>query len=549
VSERVAGLRLQIALALIGLLTLAFVPLYLAVASLSRATLIGVSEGSAEAVAHTLGSALLSDGDASSLREVNAEGGALARFVGEAVPDVCMTRGANGAAGGGIACASCATCNGEGASALRAMLGSIAADVTADVTADVRADAPPRATRVRTQAIRPIDAGTFDVVVASGSTRLGARIRSTDVTSRARPLLRLVALYMGFFAIALVVFASFALTRLIVRPVDALARAAMRVAAGARTLDVESTGAAELADLAKSLRTMTARLVADEAAMRAQVEALSETTRRLTEARALVARSERLASVGTLAAGFAHEVGNPLAALAGLVDLLEAGGLSAEEERDFLARIKRETERLQAIVRKLLDFARPEASASDAATSVAGAPRGEAPAAAPKGPREPVSASHADVRAVASDVLALLRPQKNFAGVRLEASLPEAANVAMPSAHLAQVLLNVLLNAADAVQTRKSDAPARIALEAVDEGPYVRIAVSDNGPGVAPEVRARVFEPFVTTKEVGAGTGLGLAVCRGLVEEVGGRIELDVTYTEGARIVMRLPRAAVAKPA
>ena len=100
-------------------------------------------------------------------------------------------------------------------------------------------------------------------------------------------------------------------------------------------------------------------------ALRAKVEELTLTTVRLKEAQRQLVRSEQMASVGRLSAGLAHEIGNPLAAILGMEDLLLEGGMSAEEQRDFLARMKKETERISGVIRDLLDFARPEGGAAD----------------------------------------------------------------------------------------------------------------------------------------------------------------------------------------
>jgi signal transduction histidine kinase len=347
-----------------------------------------------------------------------------------------------------------------------------------------------------------------------------ARLRTDDESDRAAPLVRVVALYMTTFALALLVFAYFSLTRLIVRPVEALVRAADKVASGARVLEVPRAGARELADLGASVRAMTARLIADDEALRAKVDELTRATERLTQAQAQLARSERLASVGRLAAGIGHEIGNPIAAIMGMQELLLAGDLPKETELDFLARMKKETERIHTVLRDLLDFARPEQPPASLAT--------------PPAP--------ADVALVVDDVFALVEPQKTFRDIAVEkdvaADLPK---VALPAPRLTQVLLNLMLNAADAISaTRKS---GKIAVRARADGERVRIEVEDDGPGIARDIRGSLFEPFVTTKDVGAGTGLGLAVCRGLVEATGGTIALDPDHAPGARFVVTLPAA------
>ncbi|MGH7437705.1 MAG: sensor histidine kinase, partial [Polyangiaceae bacterium] len=276
-------------------------------------------------------------------------------------------------------------------------------------------------------------------------------------------------------------------------------------------------------DLSASVRSMAERLIAEEAALLLKVEELTETTSRLTRTQAQLVRSERMASVGRLSAGLAHEVGNPIAALIGMEDLLLEGGLSPEEQRDFLQRMRRETERIHTIIRDLLDFARPEGPRSGA---------------------EAGAEQRAEVGRVVDDVVALARPQKEFRGVRIDAGIDEALAVAMSHNQLTQVLLNLVLNAGAALASvPREDGQVRLRAFAA-AGDKVRIEIEDNGPGVAPAVRDRMFEPFATTKEVGRGTGLGLAVCRGLVEAAGGEIGFDPAVERGATFFVELPSAA-----
>ncbi len=336
----------------------------------------------------------------------------------------------------------------------------------------------------------------------------------------AAPLVRLVALYMVVFALALLVFAYFSLTRLIVRPIDELVEAADRVASGARTLRVPRTGPRELVELSLSVQSMAERLIAEEAALILKVEELTDTTTRLSRTQAQLVRSERMASVGRLSAGLAHEIGNPIAALIGLEDLLLDGDLPPEQHRDFLQRMRRETERIHMIIRDLLDFARPEEPGRS-------------------GDLEPPA--RADVGRVVDDVVALARPQKHFRGVAIDTEVAGDLAAAIGASRLTQVLLNLLLNAGAALAAAPPES-GRVRLRAFAiDGPRVRIEIDDNGPGVAGKVRDRLFEPFVTTKEVGQGTGLGLAVCRGLVESAGGEIGLDPAFEGGARFYVVLP--------
>jgi signal transduction histidine kinase len=200
----------------------------------------------------------------------------------------------------------------------------------------------------------------------------------------------------------------------------------------------------------------------------------------------------------------------------GLEDLLLEGGLSREVERDFLVRMKKETERIHRILKDLLAFARP------------GEP----------GERDPDAAG--SVEAAVHDTVALVMPHQSLKDVELALDLhPELPEVALSRERLIQVVLNLVLNAADAVG---AGGHVKIAAERSELG--VRLSIEDDGPGIDARVLGRLFEPFVTTKEVGKGTGLGLAVCRGLVESVGGTIALDPSVARGARFVVDLPRAS-----
>ncbi len=354
------------------------------------------------------------------------------------------------------------------------------------------------------------------VLVPNAGGAVVAIVRTDDDSAHTTPLLRLLALYTSLVALALLTATYFALTRLIVRPLDALAHAAERVAGGARRLAVPRTPVRELGELGRSLNTMTERLISEEDKLRKKVDEVELATQRLRETQQQLVRSERLASVGRLAAGLAHEIGNPIAALIGLQDLLLAGGLTPEEQHDFLSRMRRESERIHRILRDLLAFARPS--------------------------QEDLESRHpGDVEAAVHDTAALLMPHPALRDVDLALDVhTDLPRVSLSREQLVQVLLNLVLNGADA-----AGPGGHVRIEAFGAAGGVRLSVTDDGPGVASEVQGRLFEPFVTTKEVGKGTGLGLAVCRGLVEAAGGTIELDSSVPRGARFVLELPEARV----
>lgn len=347
---------------------------------------------------------------------------------------------------------------------------------------------------------------------ARGTARVAVALDQSSAYLHA--LTRSFALYMGLVALMLLLAIFIALGRLVIQPLETLAGAAQRVASGSRRWEVAQMPARELSMLDSSLATMTAHLLNEEQELRRRIEDVNAATERLKEAQQRLVRTERLASVGRLAAGLAHEIGNPITSLIGLQDLLIEGGLSATEQSDFLARMRRETERIHRILRDLLDFARPSQAQDHQAL------------------REP-----GDVAGAIDDALALVSPQKVMKQVHVECMLDEPLPlVALSRTELVQVLLNLLLNAADALSGEGA-----VTVRARQSGALVRIEVEDNGPGLAESVRERLFEPFVTTKEIGKGTGLGLAVCRGLVEGAGGLIGWDASIASGTRFVIELP--------
>jgi signal transduction histidine kinase len=164
-------------------------------------------------------------------------------------------------------------------------------------------------------------------------------------------------------------------------------------------------------------------------------------------------------------------------------------------------------------------------------------------------PRASEVNASASVREVAEEVAALVKPQRGMRDVELEIDLGELRPVRLAGSRLQQVFLNLVLNAADAIteDARRRGIEARgeklgvIAIRGrPGDGAVARLIVEDDGPGVPAAIRDRLFEPFVTSKDVGKGTGLGLAVCRGLVEGAGGRITLEPSE-RGARFLIELP--------
>ena len=211
-------------------------------------------------------------------------------------------------------------------------------------------------------------------------------------------------------------------------------------------------------------------------------------------------QNDKLAAVGRLASGLAHEINNPLGVIRCYAELLGKSGLD-EQRRADLTVILRHVDQAQSVLRDLLDFARPH-SPSPAAC---------------------------DVETLLASVLEIIRPKARTSRLETTLDVPHPLGLArLDSRMLSQVIVNLLLNALDAVQEAFPQGGGRIVLRAArnDAGQLV-ISVSDNGTGIKEKDMSKIFDPFFTTKAPGAGTGLGLTVTFGMVRDMGGQLEVS----------------------
>jgi signal transduction histidine kinase len=345
--------------------------------------------------------------------------------------------------------------------------------------------------------------------VAAGALLLGAAATVLAASGLASPG-RLAAVG-ALVAVFVVWGASSMLVRRVARPVERILDAARdlqeRAPAALPVLGDSGIGL----DRAALAFERTARALAEERErLAAKVAELTAANAALAEARASLARSEKLATVGRLAAGIAHEVGNPLGAVAGYADLAR-GRLppgSDPQLADALDRIAAAAARIDRIVRDLLDFARPTA----------------------------LEVQPVHLPGAVDAALRLAAIQSRFKGVESAVDLPAGLPAVLADErHLSQVILNLLLNAGDAMR-----GSGRVTVSARREGGFVALTVADTGPGIPPEDLPRVFDPFFTTKEPGEGSGLGLAVSHSIVESMGGTIDAGSPPGGGAAFVVRL---------
>ena len=251
----------------------------------------------------------------------------------------------------------------------------------------------------------------------------------------------------------------------------------------------------------------------DRVLLRARLRAEQE------EMRALYVHHEKLAALGTLVAGVAHEVNNPLTALLLTVEALKLRSpfvaATSAQAAELLDEIEVSARSIAYVVRDLKVFSRPDSD--DAPSEVV------------------------DLPALLDQVLRVVGRQiRSFATLELdyEPALPE---VVVPAARVAQVFTNILVNASHAVSQIARDAHSvRICARADAE--TVAISISDTGPGIPESVVARIFEPFFTTKERGAGTGLGLSISRSILRRFGGDLLVESVHGDGATFIVLIPR-------
>jgi two-component system NtrC family sensor kinase len=337
------------------------------------------------------------------------------------------------------------------------------------------------------------------------------------------------AIAMAAYSIGFIVIASlcvgFFVHRLVYVPLRDLETGAKRLSSGnlQQTIPVRSED--EFGRLASSFNTMTAALRDSQLELREWGHTLEQKVEKRTQelrvAEAETARTEKLASVGLLAAGIAHELNNPLTGVLTFTSLLRKKMPEGSADAEDLDLVIRETKRCAAIIRRLLDFARE------------------------KTPEKKFT----DLNQVIEDTARIIERPASFRDVEialdLDRNLPQ---VWIDSDLIKQVIMNILVNAQHAIEhegsitVRSRRSPEAKAPEPeIEPVPMAEISIVDTGCGIPEKNLKRIFDPFFTSKEVGKGTGLGLSVSHGIVRAHGGVIEVDSTVGKGSTFRIYLP--------
>jgi two-component system NtrC family sensor kinase len=311
----------------------------------------------------------------------------------------------------------------------------------------------------------------------------------------------------------LVVWVAVLQSRRISRPLKALEDAARSIADGDFKRDVEVNAPEEIEDLAKSINRMAKKLEAEKDELEAWGSTLEQRVRdrteEITRIHSQLFRSEKLASLGKLAAGVAHEINNPLTGILANSSLLLEDLTPDDPRREDVEIIVRETIRCREIVKRLLDFAKQSK------------------------PQKRMT----DVNALIETIVLLVRNQTSFRNITIERDLaPGTPEVLCDNDQIQQVFVNIILNAAEAMT---GGGRLTIRCAPSSNGDAIVVSFADTGPGIPEERRALIFDPFFTTKE--HGTGLGLSISYGIVEQHGGTICVDSTTGVGTTFTVRLP--------
>lgn len=324
-----------------------------------------------------------------------------------------------------------------------------------------------------------------------------------------RALMLYLTLTLLFVSVVGYAFYSF----VVIRPLRALDVATERAAKGDLASPITVLPRNEFGRVGRQFNQMLETLENQREELEDQLEQLQRAHRELQETQESLIRSEKMASVGHLAAGIAHEIGNPLAAVLGYTDLLRDRDLDEESADDLADRSIDQLKRIQNIIRQLLDYSRADSE------------------------REP---SSVDVRAIIDEALHLVGATPE--GRDMEVTVDVADDIAPAHAiagELEQVLVNLVINAAEAMAADDST-PRRLRVDADVDGDQVVIDIIDTGPGIADDIADEIFDPFFTTRDPGDGTGLGLAIAHRLVARVDGQLLLR-PRDGGAHFQIRLP--------
>jgi len=322
--------------------------------------------------------------------------------------------------------------------------------------------------------------------------------------------------------VAIAVLSWLFIRRMVDRPLERLQEGTERLSNGELGYQIETQSQDQIGELAASFNSMSLQLRGANEQMvswaRTLEDRVEEKTRALRQAHDEVLHVETMASLGKMAAVVAHEINNPLSGILTYSKLLKKwvdSGQASSEKKDeavqCLDLITAESRRCGELVKSLLSFSR----------------------------QAPMNVQPTDINQLLQQCVMLLRHNLEHAGIQLNLKLDEGLpRLQCDPSQIEQVLLAVIVNAVDAMAKGGN---LWLETSLIDDATRVGIAVRDDGAGIAPDILPKIFEPFVTTKEHGHGTGLGLAVSRSIVERHSGKISVQSELGKGTTVTITLP--------
>lgn len=360
----------------------------------------------------------------------------------------------------------------------------------------------------------------------NGKVQAGAGIvmELENIYSVIRRSQKVLVVYLIVNAFVLTLTGLYFVSKIAVRPVQQMLKRAEEFREEDELFFLHGNKENEFNKLSNALNRLLKRISEDKEKLKANVRSLEKMNTDLKKAEKDVIRAEKLASVGRLSSGIAHEIGNPIGIVLGYLDLLKQKNIPDFEKYEYIERAESEINRISVIIRQLLNFSRPSE----------------------------VKHTKIGVHEAIQDIAEIVKYQPFMSGIDLSLSLEaKNDNVLSDSNQLRQILLNLVINAADAISSSKdklrdqclikSEVVDGADAKAINNTPTLKISVIDNGSGIPGNAIGNIFDPFYTTKESGKGTGLGLFVCFSLIEGMGGKIEAKSNKEEGTTISIYLP--------
>jgi signal transduction histidine kinase len=326
---------------------------------------------------------------------------------------------------------------------------------------------------------------------------------------------KLILFYILLDTLILAVVGIYLLSRIVVRPIHKLLKMTDEYRDGYIIPSALEFPRNEIGNLSRSLSYMLKRLEDNKQELKNHISSLQKANVELKQAQDEIIRSEKLASVGRLAAGIAHEIGNPIGIILGYLDLIRKGNVTEGEKTDFLNRVESEISRVKTIITQLLDYSRPSKS------------------------RQGIIYIHEIIKLT----IDMLKPQPMMDNIDIVMDLKaETDSVFVDSNQIQQVFINIIMNAADVLAENEIEGRGKILhISSCSSGHEIEIRFRDNGTGIEKDELGHIFDPFYTTKEPGRGTGLGLSVSYRIIEEQGGTIRAESVKGEGMTIIIKLP--------